>query len=96
MFLKKLAGRADMENALQRLENITLEESRMTVVDTWKAMHDVKHMMEDMMRGSDVRVRDVGDKVINGAQTVQLPMSGVLMVYVVRRRENWTTNRKRL
>ena len=91
--LRRLVGRADMENALQRLDNIMLEETRMIGVQTWKAIHDFKHMTHDSMLDY-VRARDVGNKVINSAQSVLLPMSSVLIVYMVRRRENWTTDRK--
>jgi hypothetical protein len=76
MFLKKLVGRTDMENALQRLENMTLEETRMTGAEALKAIHDVKRMIHDMLQG----------KVINiaSAQTVQFLMSSALIVYMVR------------
>jgi hypothetical protein len=85
MFLKKLVGRTDMENALQRLENMTLEETRMTGAEALKAIHDVKRMVQDMLQGVDLRVKDVGDKLINSAQTVQFPMFTALIVYMVRR-----------
>ena len=75
-----------MENALQRLENMTLEETRMTGAEALKAIHDVKRMIHDMLQGIDVRVKDVGDKVINSAsaQTVQFLMSSALIVYMAR------------
>jgi len=74
-----------MENALQRLENMTLEETRMTGAEALKAIHDVKRMVQDMLQGVDLRVKDVGDKLINSAQTVQFPMFTALIVYMVRR-----------
>ena len=78
MFLKKLVGRMDsMENALQRLENMTLEETRMTSAEAFKAIHGVKGMIQgvtDMLQSVDDRVKVIGDKVINSEQTVLLDM----------------------
>jgi hypothetical protein len=90
MFLKKLVGRTDIENALQRLENVTLEESRMTGAEALKAINVVKGMIQGlttMLQGADVSVKDTGDnlKVINSAQTVQSRMFAVLIAYMVRR-----------
>ena len=64
-----------MENALQRLENMTLEETRMTGAETLKAIHGVKGVLQgvtDMLQSVDDRVKVIGDKVISGAQTIQL------------------------
>jgi hypothetical protein len=88
MFLKKLAGRTDIEDALQRLENVTLEETRMTGAETLKAIHGVKVMIQgltDMLQqGANVRVEDTDDNAINRATTVQFPVSNTLIVYLVR------------
>jgi hypothetical protein len=88
MFLKKLAGRTDIEDALQRLENVTLEETRMTGAETLKAIHGVKVMIQgltDMLQqGANVRVEDTDDNAINRAATVQFPVSNTLIVYLVR------------
>jgi hypothetical protein len=73
MFVKKLVGRTDMENALKRLENMTLEESRMTGAEALKAIHDVKRMIQDMLQSVDDRIKDVGDNVINSASIVHFP-----------------------
>ena len=48
-----------MENALQRLENVTLEESRMTGAETLKAVHGVS---DDVQGVQDV-LQAVHDKV---------------------------------
>ena len=74
-----------MENALKRLENMTLEETRMTGAEALKAIHDVKRMIQDMLQGANVRVKNVGDNVINSAPIAQLPTSSALIVYMVRR-----------
>ena len=71
-----------MENALQRLENVTLEESRMTGAEAFKAIHGVQGMMRgitDLLRDVDKRVREIGDKVKDSAQIGQLPTSTVLI-----------------
>jgi hypothetical protein len=65
-----------MDNALQRLENVTLEETRMTSAEAFKTIHGVKDMIQgvtEMLQGVDDRVKDI--KIINSAQTVHLPMS---------------------
>ena len=81
-----------MEDALQRLENMTLEETRMTGTETLKAVHGVDNKVggvevmiqgvTDLLRGVDDRVKDIGDKVINSAQIVPFPTSTVLIVHM--------------
>jgi hypothetical protein len=51
-YLKKLAGRRDIEDALSRLDRLTQEEVRMAAAQGLKATHDV-----------DDHVQQVGDKV---------------------------------
>jgi hypothetical protein len=75
-----------MENALQRLENMTLEETRMIGAEALKAIHGVEGVLQgvtDLLHGVRDKVRDLGDsdKVIDGAQTIQLAMSTALTVY---------------
>ena len=48
-----------MENALQMLENVTLEESRMTGAETLKAIHGVS----DDVQGVQDKLQAVQDKV---------------------------------
>ena len=43
-FLKKVAGRSDIEDALRRLEKLTQEEHRMTSAQGLKATHDGAHL----------------------------------------------------
>ena len=97
-FLKKLVGRTDIEDALQRLEKVTMEEVKMTAAEALKAIHGVGNQVGDkvdgvlkvvedrmgrvegmlqgvgnILRGADGRViKDVGNKVTTGAQTIQL------------------------
>ncbi|KAH9009288.1 hypothetical protein EDB85DRAFT_2283011, partial [Lactarius pseudohatsudake] len=51
-YLKKLIGRKDVEDALQRLDALTQEEARMAAVEVLM-----------ITRGIDDKVKDVGDKV---------------------------------
>ncbi|KAH9009051.1 hypothetical protein EDB85DRAFT_2283293 [Lactarius pseudohatsudake] len=51
-YLKKLIGRKDVEDALQRLDALTQEEARMAAVEALM-----------ITRGIDDKVKDVGDKV---------------------------------
>ena len=52
-YLKKLAGRTDIEDALKRLDKLTQEEARMATAQILKVTHTV-----------DDRVRGVTDKVV--------------------------------
>jgi len=82
-YLKRLAGRTDMEDALKRLDKLTHEEARMAVAQNLKATH----VVDDRVKGVVDKVLDVGDAVgrvdarvaniddgvrvvIHGAQTV--------------------------
>jgi hypothetical protein len=60
-YLRKLAGKTDIEDGLKRLDKLTTEEARMATVQVLKATRLV-----------DERVKAVGDKVaeaINGTHT---------------------------
>jgi peptidoglycan hydrolase CwlO-like protein len=68
-FLKRLVGRTDIEDALQRLDKLTQEEGRMAIAEGLKATH-----------GIDNKVQDVGDKVEgvdNKIQGVDKKIQGV-------------------
>ena len=61
-FLKRLAGRTDLEDALKKLDKLTQEEARMAIAQNLRATQNV-----------DDRVKEVNDKVavlIDGMQTV--------------------------
>ena len=63
-FLKKLVGRTDIEDALQRLDNLIQDEARMATAEGLRATH-----------GVDNRIDALGNKIIDGAQITfdQLP-----------------------
>ena len=72
-FVKKLAGRTDIEDALQRLETVTAEEARMAGAEALKAIHgvgdgvqgihDAVKAVEDRVRGVEEKIQGVDDRV---------------------------------
>jgi len=82
-YLKRLAGRTDLEDALKKLDKLTHEEARMAAAQNLRATHDV----DDRVKGVDAKmasvggeVKEVNDKValvIDGTQTLNswLPKS---------------------
>jgi len=47
-FMKRLIGRTDVENALQRLDRLTQEETRMTMAETLAVAHSIKDTAEKL------------------------------------------------
>ena len=65
-FLRKLAGRTDLEDALKRLDRLTQEEVRMAVAENLRVTHSVRDevkVVEGKVEIVDDKVEDVGDKV---------------------------------
>jgi len=65
-YVKKLVGRADIEDALDRLDRLTQDEVRMAAAQGLKATHEVDDKVQGVdnkVQGVDDRVRDVGDKL---------------------------------
>jgi hypothetical protein len=63
---KKLIGKADLEDALKRLDKLTHEEARMATAEVLRATHAI----DEGVRGVREQVLDVDNKVvevINGA-----------------------------
>jgi septation ring formation regulator EzrA len=74
-FLKAFVGRKDIEDALQRLERVTVEEARMAAAEALKAVHGAKDevggkvdgvqdtlkVVEERMRGFEDMLQGVGD-----------------------------------
>ncbi len=68
-YLRKLIGRADIEDALKRLDKLTQEEARMAMTQVLKATHSV----DGQVAGVDERVRAIDGKVtkiIDGTRTI--------------------------
>jgi hypothetical protein len=50
-FAKKILGENDVEAVLQRLDRLTMEESRMTVAQTMEVVHGLFSNMKVVMDG---------------------------------------------
>ena len=71
--MKKLVGRTDIEDALQRLETVTVEETRMAAAEALKAIHDVGNgvrgihdavkVVEDCVRDTKEIIKAVDDRM---------------------------------
>lgn len=61
--MKKLAGRTDVEDALQRLEKVTVEEARMAAAEALKAIHGVGNKVGDGVLGIHDAVKAVENRV---------------------------------
>ena len=66
----KLVGRRDIEDALEKLEVVTLDEARMAAAESLKAIHGVGtniqntlKAMEDRMRDMEGMLHGVGDRL---------------------------------
>jgi methyl-accepting chemotaxis protein len=65
-YLKKLAGKTDLEDALKSLDKLTQEEARMATAEILKATHAVDERVKgvaDQVTGVDDRVASVHDRV---------------------------------
>ena len=75
--LKKLVGRKDIEDALQKLEKVTVEEARMAAAEALRAVHEARNevggkvdgvqdtlkVVEERMRGVEGMLQGVTDKL---------------------------------
>jgi hypothetical protein len=50
-------GKADIEDALQRLEEVTLEEARMAAAESLEAIHGVGSNVQDMLKAMEDRMK---------------------------------------
>jgi archaellum component FlaC len=65
-FLRKLAGMADLEDALKKLDRLTQEEARMAHVEVLRITHSIRDevkIIDGKVEGVDDKVDGVGDKV---------------------------------
>ncbi|KAH9173945.1 hypothetical protein EDB89DRAFT_2228417 [Lactarius sanguifluus] len=58
-FLKKLAGRTDLEDAVKKLDRLTQEEARMALAEVLR----ITHIVHNDVKAVDGKVDGVGDKV---------------------------------
>jgi hypothetical protein len=64
-FMKRLIGRSDIEDALQRLETVTVEEMRMANTEVLKEVHGVKTTMNafgDKLQDVKEKIEQIGHK----------------------------------
>ena len=66
-FMKRLVGRTDIEDTLQRLETVTVEETHMAAAEALKAIHDVGKGVQ----GIHDAVKDVGNCVRDTKEIIQ-------------------------
>ncbi|KAH9169397.1 hypothetical protein EDB89DRAFT_2099004 [Lactarius sanguifluus] len=71
-FLKRLAGRTDLEDAVKKLDRLTQEEARMALAEVLRITHSVRDEVEVV----DGKVVDVGDKVQRVDEKVQIAIDG--------------------
>jgi len=62
-FLKKIVGRKDIEDALQRLEKVTVDEDRMAAAEALKAIHGVGNQVGDKVHGVHDTLKVVEDRM---------------------------------
>ncbi|KAH9170745.1 hypothetical protein EDB89DRAFT_2243942 [Lactarius sanguifluus] len=65
-YLKKLVGRKDVEDALQRLDTLTQEEARMAAAEVLvitRSIDDKVKDVSDKVKGVDDKVKEVDEKV---------------------------------
>ena len=65
-YVKKLAGRTEIEDALGRLDRLTQDEVRMAAAQGLKATHEVDDkvkIVEGKVQGVDDKVQGVDDKI---------------------------------
>ena len=66
-FFRKLAGMADLEDALKKLDRLTQEEARMANAEVMRIAHSIR----DEVKVVDGKVEEVGDKVRDVGETVE-------------------------
>ena len=76
-FVKKLAGRRDIEEALRTLENVTMEEARMAGAEALKAIHDVGGKVENEAHGIHDAVKAFGNRIEGMIQRVDDRVRGI-------------------
>jgi uncharacterized protein YoxC len=73
-YLKKLIGRKDVENVLQRLDKLTQEEARMAAAEALtitRGIDDTVKVMDDKVDAVDKRIQDVDGMVMGVDHTMK-------------------------
>ena len=66
-YLKRLPGKTDINDALNRLDRLTQEAARMAIIHVLKVAHNIKgrvEIVDDQVKGVRDQVKDVSDQVI--------------------------------
>ena len=79
-FFRKLAGMADLEDALKRLDRLTQEEARMALSEVLKITHNTR----DEVKVVDGKVEIVGNKVAGVGDKVEAFMKRSKLSLTVR------------
>ncbi|KAI9434714.1 hypothetical protein H4582DRAFT_1855816 [Lactarius indigo] len=80
-FFKKLVGRRDIEDALQKLDRLTQDEARMATAEVLRLTHSMDDKVMGVgFQGVDERVQGVGEGVQRVDQNVQAVNDGVKQV----------------
>ena len=82
-FLRKLAGMADLEDALKRLDRLTQEEARMANAEVLRIAHSIRDevkVVDGKVEEVGDKVGDVGDKVKGVDEKVQVVIDGARSV----------------
>ena len=64
-------GRTDIEDALQRLEQVVLEEARMAAAESLKAIHGVGSNVQDALKAVEDRMRGMEGMLQGGGNRSQ-------------------------
>ena len=70
--MRKLAGMADLENDLKKLDRLTQEEARMAHAEALRITHNIRKEVQVV----DGKVEEVGDKVQCVDDKVQVVIEG--------------------
>jgi hypothetical protein len=76
-YWKRLIGKTDMEDALNKLDKLTQEEARMAIAENLKATH----VVDERVRGVTERVLVVDDRVANVNDKVSEVIHGEQIVF---------------
>jgi hypothetical protein len=76
-FFRKLAGMADLEDSLKKLDRLTQEEARIALSEVLKITHNTR----DEVKVVDGKVEIVGDKVHCVDEKVQVVIDGARHLY---------------
>jgi len=79
---RRLIGRTDMEDALNRLDKLTHEEARMAIAENLRATHAV----DERVQGVAEQVLAVDDRVTNVNDRVAEVIHGVKIMFSLEQR----------